>query len=47
MFGAILDRGEDLAKAEKPEVRLWMLLADECHEKNDQDFRCKWIHSRC
>ncbi|MDP4000681.1 MAG: hypothetical protein Q8P83_00320 [bacterium] len=35
--GAVWSRAKDLAKAEKSEVRLWMLLADECHEVNDQD----------
>ena len=35
--GAIWDRAEDLARAEKPEVRAWIFLADECHEINDRD----------
>ena len=35
--GAIWSNAEDLAKAEKPAVQGWMLLADECHEVNDRD----------
>lgn len=35
--GAIWRRADDLAKAEKPEVRAWLLLADECREVNDRD----------
>ncbi|MDP1718863.1 MAG: hypothetical protein Q8L24_00335 [bacterium] len=35
--GAIWEKADDLAKAEKPEVKAWMLLADECHEVNDKD----------
>lgn len=35
--GAIWSKADDLSKAEKPEVRAWMLLADECHEVNDKD----------
>ena len=35
--GAIWSKADDLAKAEKPEVKAWMLLADECREVNDRD----------
>ncbi len=35
--GAVWIKADDLAKAEKPEVRVWMLLAHECHEKNAKD----------
>jgi hypothetical protein len=35
--GAIWEKAEDLAAADKPEVRGWMYLADECHEVNDHD----------
>ena len=35
--GGIWTRANDLAKATKPEVRAWMLLADQCHEVNDKD----------
>jgi hypothetical protein len=35
--GAIWSKADDLTKAEKPEVKAWMLLADECHEVNDKD----------
>lgn len=35
--GAIWRRADELARAEKPEVRAWFLLADECHEVNDKD----------
>lgn len=39
--GAIWEKADDLAKAKKPEVRLWMLLADECHEVNDRELSQK------
>ena len=39
--GAIWEKADDLAKAEKPEVKAWMLLADECHEVNDKDLSAK------
>ena len=35
--GAIWSKANDLGEAEKPEVKAWMLLADECHEVNDKD----------
>lgn len=35
--GAVWNRAQDLARAEKMEVRLWMLLAYACHEVNDHD----------
>jgi len=36
-IGAIWDKAGDLAVADKPEVKAWLLLADECHEVNDRD----------
>ncbi len=35
--GAIWDKSYDLALAEKPEVKVWLLLADKCHEVNDRE----------
>lgn len=35
--GAIWTKADDLAKSEKPEVRAWLFLANECHEVNDRD----------
>lgn len=35
--GAVWAMAEELSKAEKPEVKAWMLLADECHEVNNKD----------
>ena len=36
-MGAIWKRADDLAKAKKPEVKAWLLLANECQEVNDGD----------
>lgn len=35
--GAIWDNAEDLKKAEKPEIKAWMVLANACHEVNDTE----------
>lgn len=35
--GAVWTRADDLTQADKLEIRMWMLLADECHEVNDHD----------